>query len=107
MGFGGCIMGSNGKEPRLNILYKIWEKYGAGAFKSSELQSILNEEELSIANMNGWKYRNLVAHAGNETKRGRSVRLWKLTGYARTLCKEMKKWQESGKLLTKMQNVRS
>jgi CRISPR/Cas system-associated protein Csx1 len=91
MGFGGCIMAPSGRESRLDILYKIWKKYGTGAFKSSELQSILNEEEIGIANMNRFKHRNLVAHAGTFVERGRSIRMWKLTGYSRTLCKEMKR----------------
>jgi hypothetical protein len=90
MGYGGCVMGSNGKEYRLNIIYKIWEKYGTGAFKSSELPLILNEEEIGVANMNGWRHRKLVEHAGKIIERGRTIRKWKLTGYSRSMCKEMK-----------------
>ena len=90
MGWGGAIMGSFGKETRLSAIYKIWKKYGLGSFKSSELQSVLNKDELGIANMNGWRHRNLVEYAGKSIERGRTIRLWKLTGYSRTMCKELK-----------------
>ena len=89
MGYGGCVMGTSGKDLRISALYKIWEKYGREKFKHSDLKKILTKCEAEITNLNGWKHRNLVKHDGNFVERGKTVRFWKLTGYSVEICKKI------------------
>jgi hypothetical protein len=81
------INGTMGKEPRIAAIYKIWKEHGNKAFKSTDLKAILTKEECKIANMNGWHWRKIVERGENIVGRGKTTRTWKLSGYAREMCR--------------------
>jgi hypothetical protein len=87
MGAGSVIISNFGdRDKKLNIIHKIWHRFGRGGFISSQLSTILTSDELVIANMNRWKHRCLVEHDGWETIKGKPRRKWKLTSQTIEKC---------------------
>lgn len=87
MGYGSITMSNFGcRDEKMVAIRKIWFRFKRGGFISSQLRTILTKKELTLANMNRWKHRNLVEHAGWEKIKGKPRRKWKLTSQTIEKC---------------------